>query len=94
MQGCQLSGLSQLQGKVRRKLYTETCYSHLEAILKGILRMREVDKMLMDLRIAPWQSLMMGFQRLKLFQQILILRVRVMQSVCSVCKLWKSQIIG
>ena len=41
-------------------------------------------------RIASWQSLMMGFQRLKLCQQILNLRMRVMQSMCSVYELWKS----
>ena len=33
----------------------------LEALLKGVLRMREVVKMSMDLRIASEQSLMMGF---------------------------------
>ena len=56
--------------------------------------MREVDKVLMDLHVASWQSLMRVFWRLKLCQQILNLRVRVMLSVYSVYKLSISQMIG
>ena len=56
MQSCWFSRLPQLKGKVRLKLYTETSYSHIEATLKGVLRMREVDEMLMEIRIASWQS--------------------------------------
>ena len=37
----------------------------------GVLRMREIDKMPMNLRIASWQSLMMVCHELKLCQQIL-----------------------
>ena len=70
------------EGKV--KIVIKACYSHLEAALRRILIIREVDKMLMDLRIASWLSLMIGFQRMKLGQQILNSRVRVM-NLCTVC---------
>ena len=93
MQGCQFSRLPQLQGKVRWKLETETCYSHFEATLRGVLRMREVNKMPTELRIASWQSLMIVCQGLRLCQQILTLWVMVMQSMYSVYELGKSQII-
>ena len=49
MQHCQFSRSPKLQGKVRWKLYNENCYSHLEAASRGVLRMREVDKMPTDL---------------------------------------------
>ena len=41
-------------------MYTETHYSNLEATLRRILRTREVDKVLTDLWIASWKSLMRG----------------------------------
>ena len=56
--------------------------------IEGVLRMKEIDKVLMDLRIACWQSLMMVCQRLRLCWQILSLWVRVRQSVYSV---WTKQ---
>ena len=55
---------------------------------------KEVNKMSNDLWIVCWHSLMMVGQRLRLCWQILNLSVRVMQSIYSVYKLWKSQIIG
>ena len=69
--GLPVSGSLQLQGKVRLRLYTKTCYSPLEATLRGILGMREVNKVSTDLKIASWQSLMMGFQETELCCQIL-----------------------
>ena len=73
--------IAQVAGEGKMKSVHQTCYSCLEATLKGGLRMREVDKMLTEFRIASWQSLVMGFQRLKLCQLILNPRMRVMQSV-------------
>ena len=91
MPGCQFSRSPQLQGKVSN---TETCFSHLEATSREFLRMREINKMPMNLRIASWQSLMMVYQRLKLCQQNLNLWVRVMQSMYSLYELRKRKIIG
>ena len=53
------------EGKV--KLWIKTCYCHLKAALGRILKMREVDKVSRDIKIASWQVLMMMFQRLKLY---------------------------
>ena len=62
--------------------------------IKEILRTREVDKVLMDLQISSWQSLMIVIERLQLFCQILNLLVKVIYSMYSVYKLSTSQIIG
>ena len=51
--------------------------------------MKKVDKVSVDLQVASWQSLMMVFHGLKLCQQILNPRVKVMQSVYGVYKLFK-----
>ena len=94
MWACQFSGSLMLQGKVKWKLCTKTCYYHLEAASRRILKMWEVNKMLIDLQIASWQSLMMVFKRIKLCWQILNPWVKVMQSMYSVYKLCSSQVIG
>ena len=49
--------------------------------------------MLMDFRIASWQSLMMVHQILRLCQQILNPWVRVMESVYSVYELGKAKLL-